>query len=295
MKFFSRKRPDLFDYEVTRECLNCGNSFRGKFCSRCGEKVVDQRERSIRHFLGEVLNAFTFLDGKFPRSLKMILISPGKLSFDVVRGVRMPYMRPVSLFFLANFLYFLLPLTEAFNTSLHSQLTGQWHSEIAKGIMEAKITAQNITYTEFETMYNNVSSSRAKLLLIVLVFLFSLVLSIVNFSKRRYYADHLTVSFEFMSFTLLYVSIIIMVMLIVVMAAIEKFKPDLMWLFQREHFVILPLTLASLFYFLWRMQIRFYKNRWWVGFLKAAFVLVGFMFMIVLYRFMLFFVTFWSV
>lgn len=86
-----------------------------------------------------------------------------------------------------------------------------------------------------------------------------------------------------------------MVMLIVVMAAIEKFKPDLMWLFQREHFVILPLTLASLFYFLWRMQIRFYKNRWWVGFLKAAFVLVGFMFMVVLYRFMLFFVTFWSV
>ncbi len=295
MKFFSRKRVDLFDYAVVRECLTCGASFQGKFCGRCGEKVVDQRERSIRHFFAEVLNAFTFLDGKFPRSLKIILVNPGKLSFDVVRGIRIPYMRPVSLFFLANFLYFLLPLTEAFNTSLHSQLTGQWHSEIAKGMMEAKITDQNVTYIEFETLYNNVSSSRAKLLLIVIVFLFSLVLSIVNFSKRRYYADHLTVSFEFMAFTLLYVSIVIIGLLVVVMAMIEKIKPDLMWLFQREDFVILPLTLASLFYFLWRMQIMFYENRWWIGFLKAVFGLGGFMAMVMVYRFILFFITLWSV
>lgn len=295
MRLFSRKRVDLFDYAVARECLTCGASFQGKFCGRCGEKVVDQRERSIRHFLGEVLNAFTFLEGKFPRSLKIILVNPGKLSFDVVRGIRIPYMRPVSLFFLANFLYFLLPLTEAFNTSLHSQLTGQWHSEIAKGMMEAKITDQNVTYIEFETLYNNVSSSRAKLLLIVIVFLFSLVLSIVNFSKRRYYADHLTVSFEFMAFTLLYVSIVIIGLLVVVMAMIEKIKPDLMWLFQREDFVILPLTLASLFYFLWRMQIIFYENRWWIGFLKAVFGLGGFMAMVMVYRFILFFITLWSV
>lgn len=286
---------DLFDYSVARKCVTCGAEFQGKFCSRCGEKVMDPRERSIRHFLGEVLNAFTFLDGKFPRSVKMILVNPGKLSFDVVRGVRIPYMRPVSLFFLTNFLYFLFPLSEAFNTSLHWQLNGQWHSGIANRMIESKINDQGVTYAELETLYNSVSSNRAKLLLVIVVFLFSLVLSVVNFSRKRYYADHLTVSFEFVSFTLLYVSILLICVLIAVMVVLDGLKPEWLWIFQREDYVILPLTLAALFYFLWRMQITFYENSRWFGFLRAVFVLAGFWAMVMVYRLILFFVTLWSV
>jgi hypothetical protein len=295
MKFFSRKRPDLFDYEVTRECLNCGNSFQGKFCSRCGEKVVDQRERSISHFFAEVLNAFTFLDGKFPRSVKSILYHPGKLASDNVRGIRVPYMKPVSLFFVANFLYFLFPFSEVFNTSLNSQLKYQEHSELAQQMVQEKVAVRGLTFADFEISYNDASKDWAKLLLIVIVFMFSIVLGIVNYSKRRFYADHLTASFEYMAYTLLFTTIAITSVLVLVVRIAENMNVDLLWIFNDEKKLLLPLIAISTLQFLWRMQLRFYSNHWLLSMFKALLLFFGFFGVVMIYRFILFFVTFWSI
>nr|HPM30698.1 hypothetical protein [Chryseolinea sp.] len=83
MKVFTRKKIE-FDEVAIRECKNCGQNFNGRFCNRCGEKVIEQEERTIKFFLGHVLNAFTFIDGKFWRSFKTMLLSPGKMTFDLV-------------------------------------------------------------------------------------------------------------------------------------------------------------------------------------------------------------------
>ncbi|MBX2968154.1 MAG: DUF3667 domain-containing protein [Cyclobacteriaceae bacterium] len=295
MRLFSRKRTDLFDYAVARECLNCGTSFQGKFCNRCGEKVVDKRERSIRHFVGEVLNAFTFLDGKFPRSVKSILFHPGKLASDNVRGVRVPYMKPVSLFFVANFLYFLFPFSEVFNTSLNSQLKYQEHSELAQQMVQEKVAVRGLTFADFEISYNDASKDWAKLLLIVIVFMFSLVLGIVNYSKKRFYADHLTASFEYMAYTLLFTTIAITSILVLVVRIAENMNVDLLWIFNDEKKLLLPLIAISTLQFLWRMQLRFYANHWLLSMFKALLLFFGFFGVVMVYRFILFFVTFWSV
>jgi hypothetical protein len=295
MKFFSRKRPDLFDYEVTRECLNCGNAFQGKFCNRCGEKVISQQERSIRNFFTEILSAFTFLDGKFPRSVKSILFYPGKLASDNVRGIRVPYMKPVSLFFVANFLYFLFPFSEVFNTSLNSQLKYQEHSELAQQMVQEKVAVRGLTFADFEISYNDASKDWAKLLLIVIVFIFSIVLGIVNYSKKRFYADHLTASFEYMAYTLLFTTIAITSILVLVVRIAENMNVDLLWIFNDEKKLLLPLIAISTLQFLWRMQLRFYSNHWLLSMFKALLLFFGFFGVVMIYRFILFFVTFWSV
>jgi hypothetical protein len=295
MKFFSRKRPDLFDYEVTRECLNCGNAFQGKFCNRCGEKVISQQERSIRNFFTEILSAFTFLDGKFPRSVKSILYHPGKLASDNVRGIRVPYMKPVSLFFVANFLYFLFPFSEVFNTSLNSQLKYQEHSELAQQMVQEKVAVRGLTFADFEISYNDASKDWAKLLLIVIVFIFSIVLGIVNYSKKRFYADHLTASFEYMAYTLLFTTIAITSILVLVVRIAENMNVDLLWIFNDEKKLLLPLIAISTLQFLWRMQLRFYSNHWLLSMFKALLLFFGFFGVVMIYRFILFFVTFWSV
>ena len=107
-KFFKRK-PETFDWEVTRICKVCSNTFKGCSCNICGEKVIEQNERSFLNFLDSLLNAFTFLDGKFIKSLKLLVIRPGQLSRNIADGLRVPYMKMVSLFFVANFFYFLFP------------------------------------------------------------------------------------------------------------------------------------------------------------------------------------------
>ncbi|MBY0435455.1 MAG: hypothetical protein K2U26_15235, partial [Cyclobacteriaceae bacterium] len=55
------KRPDIVNMEVSRICKVCGNTFHGRYCNICGEKVSEPYERSFLNFLDNLLNAFTFL------------------------------------------------------------------------------------------------------------------------------------------------------------------------------------------------------------------------------------------
>jgi hypothetical protein len=102
-----RRRIDTFDLEVTRTCKVCNNTFHGRYCNICGEKVSEPYERSFLNFLDGIVNAFTFLDGKFLKSLKLLILRPGQLSRNIADGKRVPYMKTISLFFVANFFYFL--------------------------------------------------------------------------------------------------------------------------------------------------------------------------------------------
>lgn len=293
MKLFTR-RKDSFDYDLQRTCLTCGTSFQGKFCCRCGEKVVDQQDRSIRSFLSDLLNAFTFLDGKFPTSIKAILLQPGKLSEDVVRGVRVPYMKPVSLFFVANFLYFLLPGSEIFNTSLKSQLTTSPLREVMQPLVDNKIDALHISVEEFEILFNSESSSWAKILIVLIVILFSLITALVNFSRSHYYADHLTYAFEFVSYVIFYPVILFFSLTYFIYWIGQQIGSDLQWLFSDELVFQLPIFSLMIFYFLFKSEIMFYKAQRSKAFFKTIALFWGLVGIVIIYRVILFFVTFWS-
>ena len=94
-----KKTRDSFDYQVIRICKNCKSNFSGKFCNRCGELVVDVADRSLAKMAESLLSAFTFLEGKFWRSFKLLIVQPGKLSEQIRDGVQVPYMKLVGLFF----------------------------------------------------------------------------------------------------------------------------------------------------------------------------------------------------
>jgi hypothetical protein len=121
MNFF-KKHPDQFDFELERICLTCDNKFQGRYCNKCGEKVIEPYDRSIKHFFDNLLNAFTFIDGKFLNSFRTMLLKPGKMSADIAIGRRQPYMKPVAFFFVANFIYFFFPISKTFNSTLYAQL-----------------------------------------------------------------------------------------------------------------------------------------------------------------------------
>lgn len=293
MKLFSRKKDD-FDYGLQRTCLTCNTSFQGKYCSRCGEKVVDQQDRSIKNFLSDLLNAFTFLDGKFPRSIKTILLQPGKLSEDVVHGIRVPYMKPVSLFFVGNFLYFLLPSPEVFNTRLSSQINSWPFQQIVQSIVQPKIDKLAISYQEFEVLYNAESSNWAKLLIVLIVIMFSGLTAMVNYSKSRFYADHITLAFELISFVLFYPVMLLFAFLYLLYFVGLQLGYDLSWLFTNDPLYLIIVFISWVFYFLFRAEIQFYKAQWVKALLKSLTLFVGLVGIVLVYRFVLFFVTYWS-
>jgi hypothetical protein len=174
-------------------CKTCGHAFAGRYCNQCGEKVIEPRDLSVRHYLEDIFNAFTSLDGKVWRTIRLVAQVPGGLSRAYMEGRRSPYLKPVSIFFLANVIYFLLPFFETFNSRLETQLSGRPHSRIANRLVDDYIWEKNITMPVFRERYEARSTENAKLLLIVLVFLISVPLGVGKYRQatlrgRAHYA-----------------------------------------------------------------------------------------------------------
>lgn len=88
-------------------CPNCGDTRPGHFCPGCGQSrdpaLVTLREM-VRDFLEDELS----LSGKLPRTLAPLLVRPGFLTAEYLRGRILRYVRPLRLYFGASIAFFLL-------------------------------------------------------------------------------------------------------------------------------------------------------------------------------------------
>ncbi|WP_425106184.1 DUF3667 domain-containing protein [Ancylobacter sp.] len=94
--------------EPAARCANCHEPLGGRFCARCGEKLVGPADHTLRRFLEHLFEAFTHADGKVFLTLRCLLTRPGRLTADYLRGKRKPYIPPLQLFLIANLIFFLL-------------------------------------------------------------------------------------------------------------------------------------------------------------------------------------------
>lgn len=183
-----------------KTCVSCGQLLHGKYCSQCGEKQLKEGEKSLRHFFEELLHLFTHADSKFLKSLKYLFTRPGFLTAEYLAGRRKMYTSPLTLFFIGNLIYFLFSPVDALNSKYISQTRGQFYSTYAIKKAEQKMKQKQWTAKEMEKHYNSKASSVSKVLLILMAFLLSLPLSVLFYSSKVYFFDHLVFATEFVSF-----------------------------------------------------------------------------------------------
>ena len=275
--------------EIT--CVSCGNKFSGNYCNNCGEKVTRGEDKKLKYFLGEFINAITFVDSKFWRTIKYILIRPGKYSKDFVTGKRKAYMKPISVFFFANLIYFLFPLFDTFNSDLRTQMGSYTfiHSNLAREMVNERIEERGISIEEYAAVYNVKTSELSKLLLILVAVMMAIPLYIIH-SKKFFVADHIILSLELTTFVILF--------------AIQL-QGAIMYLL--SYFDLLPgsgiyselfvsaLALLFLIYFFFQAEINFFKVSKGRAALNTFLCIFGFTVVLYSYRAILFFITFWTV
>jgi hypothetical protein len=272
-------------------CKTCANTFQGRFCNRCGEKVIAGHERSIMYFLEGSFHTVTHIDGKIFRNLKLILLNPGMLSKKYAQGIRQPFMKPIPMFFVANLIYFLLPIFETFNTSFHSQMRLQAYSDWIRPFAAEKIQKENISEEAFALKYNTKTSTLSKLLLIIFVPMFALVFAGVNYSRDRYFADHMLLALEFMCFVLFYTTIAWSFLLVGFVYAAEVVGISVKYVFEDEWTFLVPMIFVFDFYYLIRAERTFYDHPWWRSVISGAVILAIMPVIVLFYRFLLFQVT----
>ncbi len=87
-------------------CRNCGHTFTGNFCPRCGQTRSVYRFR-LRHAPGNILRSLFRVDGKFGHTLIALLYRPGHLMRGFMQGRRAAYSMPLQTLFLLVAFYLL--------------------------------------------------------------------------------------------------------------------------------------------------------------------------------------------
>ena len=88
-------------------CLNCNTELTGRFCPNCGQENIEPRETFwglITHFFNDI----THFDGKFFSSLKYLVIKPGFLPAEFMKGRRADYLNPIRMYVFTSAVFFLI-------------------------------------------------------------------------------------------------------------------------------------------------------------------------------------------
>jgi hypothetical protein len=274
-------------------CKSCDNAFAGLYCNLCGEKVIEPQDRKFKSFISTVLIATTFVDNKFIKSLWSAIRNPGFLSREYVDGRRVKYMRPLQMFFILNLVYFLFPVLQMFNSSLKTQIYTLPHHKLVHDMVMKKILSEGYSLNGYELMYNEKTTSLAKLLVVVFIILGSVPLSLIFAKKNRYFTDHVALSVELTCFNIA----INAIGLSILFGVINKIL-NLAHMSGKSYLNDQTLTIifvSTNLYFIFRAAKTFYGQQGKQLILKACLGILGLFVALEVYRFILFFLTFWSV
>ncbi len=278
---------------ISHECRSCGATFSGTFCNMCGERIPEPGEKSISSFLAGLMNAITSLDGKFLRTLKIMLKKPGEVSYHYMNGKRVPFYKPMSMFFIANLIYFLFPLYNSLNSSLYVQMNMLPHSKLATELVQQRIAVEKIDFDTFQIQYNQQSTSMAKMVLVLLVIYFSIPLTLVNYSRKMFYSDHLLVSLEACSIIILVNFVVLMWVFQLVIYLFGQLGSNIQYLLNDNY--TMWISMSVLFYLFFQLERRAYAQPIGRALAKAGLLVFGFFVVLQMYRASLFFVTLWTV
>lgn len=222
-------------------CANCGAALAGEYCVDCGQRRFRPQDRRLAHLLGETFGALTDFDGRLWRSLRALMLQPGRIASDWFEGRRAAWISPVRLFLLANLIYFIAPVLTDLSLPLHNQVRGEAYRRLAPELCAAPATAdrchggqfhsgltepvflrvlereraraaargRDFNPGEFEQRYDARSESIGKMLVILHVPFVAAMLALVAWRRRRYYAEHFVVALGLVTFVLLLMQLVV--------------------------------------------------------------------------------------
>jgi len=88
-------------------CLNCGTTLSGQYCGNCGQRARS-RLISIWELVREAFGDLLEMDSRLWRTLVPLLVRPGGLTRDYLRGRRARFMPPFRTYLVLSIVFFLV-------------------------------------------------------------------------------------------------------------------------------------------------------------------------------------------
>jgi hypothetical protein len=266
---------------ATVSCPNCGAALHGRYCHECGQKRIEPAERRFSWFVGQLVKAVTLVDSRLARSLARLLFRPGTLDRDWLAGRRRRNTAPLSLFLIANLIYFFHPPLTDLNLSLYDQFTQPFYGPLAERLARARAEARGVAIDAYAPTYFRQATSLAKAMVILHVPLLAATLALLHARRRIFYVDHIAVALHFWAFTLFH-AMATPLLLALVLPRIGVGSAGV--------FQLIMLGVALLY--AWQQMRVGYVTRWWTAAARIPLFFVGFVLSHLLYRFAQFMLVF---
>jgi Protein of unknown function (DUF3667) len=277
----------------TFACPSCGNVSAGKFCTRCGERKLGSEDRSLRRYLDIVIDFLTHFDSKGYRSLRYLVSRPGFLSTENLRGSRVRYAKPLSLFISINVVYYFSIAifgANTFTTPLSVQLhQNDYYPGVASRQVERHLQAEKISFATFETKYNERTNVLSKTLIFLFIPIFAAIFFGLFFYRRRYFVEHAVVATHLWSFILLLLAVVVPVVALAMMSWFNA--PSIAAVLAANDNPVSIFLQVCIGVYLALMLRRVYAASFWYCIVVALLISWSFFHIVWLYRFFLFVVT----
>jgi hypothetical protein len=272
-------------------CPSCAASAASAYCPACGERRPDARELTLRGLAAQIFHALTSIDTRLVRSFVRLLVQPGELTAAYLRGVRRPYLGPVSLFLTANVLFFAAEALlggKVFSTPLRSHLHDQPWSPWAATLVADRVAVLGTTPDLFEPKFDRAVELHARSLIILMALSFTPLPWLLFARRRQPIAAHAVFSLHLYTF-----------LLVLLCAATAILAAD-SWLggggFNSrlwDNAMAIALLLACAVYLDFAL-VRVYAARGWLCATQGVLLAVGVAGIVLGYRFALFFIALYT-
>lgn len=186
-------------------CPSCGSAATTPYCGACGE----QRNVAVASIPGDGTATGTRRSfvSRMRASLRTLASPPGRLTADWIRGTRVGYLAPLSLFLWTNVAFFVVQSASGVTVlswPLRIHLSDDsiaWITTRLFAQHRPQVAASNDAYDQ---IFNTLETVHAKSLVIVMVPLFAIALSALLLDRRESFRDSLAFSMHFFAFALIW-------------------------------------------------------------------------------------------
>jgi Protein of unknown function (DUF3667) len=274
-------------------CPSCGNASAGQFCTSCGERKLGSEDRSLRHYLDIVIDFLTHFDSKGYRSLRYLLAKPGFLSVEQLRGSRVRYAKPLSLFISINVVYYFsiaLFGANTFTTPLSVQLhQNDYYPGVVSRQVESRVQADRTNFATFEMKYNERTSVLSKTLIFLFIPMYAAIFHGLFFIHRPYFVEHAVVATHLWSFILLLLAVVVPAIALALMWWLKA--PSVAAVLGSNDGPVSLFLQVCIAAYLGLMLRRVYAASFWYCVTVALLIAWCFFHIVWLYRFFLFVIT----
>jgi hypothetical protein len=111
-------------------CRNCGGYASDKYCPHCGQET-NEHLPTAREFVHEFVLHYFAAEGRLWRTLRALLLHPGRLTIEYLRGRKGAYVLPLRLYLTTSIVFFLLFKLAMAPTAEH--ITSAYHRSLNDG------------------------------------------------------------------------------------------------------------------------------------------------------------------